>query len=116
MNKGYLVREAAAAPTVDCPCGKSTRILTRADNDRCNVHVTSITNSVRHYHKLCTEVYYILEGEGKMELQDDVIDVRPGTVVYIEPNTPHRLWSEQGVRALIVGMPALVAEDEYFDR
>jgi mannose-6-phosphate isomerase-like protein (cupin superfamily) len=113
--KGYLVRRLDEAPTVPCPCGESTRPLTRADTPACNLHVTLITDSVRHYHKLCTEVYLILEGSGRMELNRDVVDVAPGTVVYIEPFTRHRLWSQDGVRTVVFGVPALVPDDEYFD-
>ena len=114
-TRGYLVRRLQDAPTVVCPCGQSTRPLTAADGGVCNLHVTLITDSVRHYHRECTEVYYILEGQGKMELNDDVIDVGPGTVVYIEPGTRHRLWSAAGVRTVVFGVPALHPEDEYFD-
>jgi mannose-6-phosphate isomerase-like protein (cupin superfamily) len=50
-----------------------------------------------------------------MELNGDIIDVMPGMIVYIEPYTRHRLWSEQGVRTIVFGTPALNPEDEYFD-
>jgi mannose-6-phosphate isomerase-like protein (cupin superfamily) len=114
-TKGYLVRRLSESPTVPCPCGESTRPLTRADTPACNLHVTFIKDSVRHYHKACTEVYYILDGEGKMELGEDIVDVEPGTVILIEPFTRHRLWSERGVRTIVFGTPALNPEDEYFD-
>ncbi|MBI2804104.1 MAG: cupin domain-containing protein [Planctomycetes bacterium] len=112
---GYLVRRLEDAPTVPCPCGESTRPLTRSETPVCNLHVTFIQDSVRHYHKECTEVYYILEGQGKMELNDDVVEIYPGTVIYIEPRTWHRLYSEQGVRTIVFGTPALKPEDEFFD-
>ena len=114
-TRGYLIRRLDEAPTVPCPCGESTRPLTRADTPVCNLHVTFIKDSVRHYHKECVEVYYILEGVGKMELSGDVVEVGPGTVVYIEPGTRHRLWSEEGVRTVVFGVPALRPEDEHFD-
>ena len=114
-TKGYLVRRIDEAPTVPCPCGQSTRALTRADTPVCNFHITFIQDSVRHYHKECTEVYYILEGRGKMEMNGVEIDIAPGMVLYIEPYTRHRLWSPQGVRTIVFGVPALRIEDEYFD-
>jgi mannose-6-phosphate isomerase-like protein (cupin superfamily) len=77
------------------------------------LHITHIRDSVKHYHKRCAEVYYILEGRGKMELGPDVVDVGPGTVVYIEPGTAHRLWGD--VRTIVFGVPALEPDDEYFD-
>lgn len=113
-SKGYLVRKVQDAPTVECSCGQSTRPLTADDGAKVNLHVTFITDSVKHYHKECTEVYYILEGQGKMELNDDVIDVEPGMVIYIEPGTWHRLWSEKGVRTLVMGTPAYQQDDEFY--
>ena len=113
-TKGYLVRRLQDAPTVPCPCGESTRPLTAADTPVCNLHVTHITDSEKHYHKQCTEVYYILEGRGRMELGNDVIDVEPGMVIYIEPYTAHRLWGD--VRTIVFGVPAIEHTDEFFVR
>jgi mannose-6-phosphate isomerase-like protein (cupin superfamily) len=112
-TRGYQVKRLAEAPTVPCPCGASTRPLTRNDTPVCNLHVTHITDSVRHYHKHCTEVYFILEGRGQMDLGGDVVEVEPGTVVVIEPGTPHRLWGD--VKTIVFGVPALNPEDEHFD-
>jgi mannose-6-phosphate isomerase-like protein (cupin superfamily) len=64
--------------------------------------------------KECTEVYYILEGRGKMELNGDVIDVEPGMVIYIEPYTAHRLYSAEGVRTVVFGVPAYRLDDEFY--
>lgn len=113
-EKGYLIKRLAEAPTIPCPCGQSTRPLTRADTAVCNFHITFIQDSVKHYHKECTEVYYILEGRGKMELNDDVVEVEPGMLIYIEPGTPHCLRSAEGVRTIVFGVPALQPDDEYF--
>jgi mannose-6-phosphate isomerase-like protein (cupin superfamily) len=113
--KGYLVRRLAEAPTVPCPCGESTRPLTSADTPTCSLHVTSITDSVRHYHRECTEVYYILEGRGSMELDDEMVHVEPGMVVYIAPGTRHRVQSEKGIRTIVFGVPPFRDDDEYFD-
>jgi mannose-6-phosphate isomerase-like protein (cupin superfamily) len=114
-SRGYLVRRLEDAPTVPCPCGRSTRPLTAADGAPCSMHVTVITDSVRHHHRACTEVYYILDGRGKMELNGDVIDVEPGLVIWIEPGTWHRLWSAAGVRTVVFGVPAYDPDDEFFE-
>ena len=112
---GYSVRRAADAPTVPCPCGQSTRIVTAADGLGCSFHITEIRDSVRHYHRKCAEVYYILEGTGRMELNGETVDVGPGLVITIGPGTRHRLWSETGVRTIVFGVPAFEPDDEYFD-
>ncbi|QDU20730.1 cupin domain-containing protein [Urbifossiella limnaea] len=114
-TRGYLVRRAADAPTVPCPCGDSTRILTAADGAPLSLHVTSIRDAVRHYHRETTEVYYILSGTGKMELNGDWVDVEAGTVLWVEPGTRHRLVSKTGVTTVVVALPAFNPEDEFFD-
>src|SRR5438105_4355012 len=50
-----------------------------------------------------------------MELNEDVVQVSPVTIVYIEPYTAHRLYSAAGVGTIVFGMPALDPEDEYID-
>ena len=113
-GKGYLVRRLQDAPTVRSECGQSTRPLSYPETAVCNLHVTFIKDSTRHYHKQCTEVYYILQGWGKMELNYDVVEVEPGTVIYIEPNTAHRLFSEEGVQTIVFGVPAYLPDDEFY--
>lgn len=49
-----------------------------------------------------------------MELNDDMIDIEPGMIIYIEPMTVHRLLSEAGVRTIVFGVPAYRADDEFY--
>ena len=110
---GYLVRRRADAPTVLCPCGSSTRLHTRVDGLLANFHITTIHDAARHFHEHCTEIDYILEGSGRLDLNDDTIDVEPGTLVVIEPGTTHRLVSQGGVTTMVLGIPALDPDDEH---
>ncbi len=102
-GKGYIVRHLRDARVVPCHCGQSHRIFTRQDTPVANLHVTEITDSQKHSHDNITEYYYILKGTGKMELNDDVIDLEPGLAVLIEPHTTHRAWGD--ITALIVMIP-----------
>ena len=112
---GYTVRRTVDAPTVPCPCGQSTRVLTAVDGGPCSLHVTSIHDSVRHYHRDTAEVYYILEGTGKIELNGEWFDVAPGVVIHIEPGTRHRVVSERGLKTIVVAIPPFRDDDEHFD-
>ena len=114
-SPGYLIRKQAAAPSVTCPCGVSTRILTSADGAPCSLHVTSIKEATLHYHRETTEVYYILEGTGKIELNGQWYDLEPGTVIWIEPCTRHRVVSEAGIKTIVFALPAFNPADEWFD-
>jgi len=117
MNKPakWIVRHRDNARAVVCSaCGESTRILTRADGqDVVNFHVTHILESKRHYHKKCNEVYYILEGSGKMELDGETVELTPGTTVYIPAGVRHRGYGD--FKTVVVGTPAFEEADEYFD-
>ena len=44
-----------------------------------------------HKHEGQEEVYYFIEGTGKMELDDEMIKVEPGDVVLIEDGVFHRV-------------------------
>jgi mannose-6-phosphate isomerase-like protein (cupin superfamily) len=114
-SPGYLIRKLADAPSVPCPCGVSTRPLTQADGAPCSLHVTAIRDSVRHYHRRSTEVYYILEGTGKIELNADWHELEPGTVIWIEPGTRHRVVSDAGLKTIVFAIPPFDAADEYVD-
>jgi mannose-6-phosphate isomerase-like protein (cupin superfamily) len=112
---GYSVRRAEDVSPVPCPCGQSTRIVTAADGLGCSFHVTEIRDSVRHYHRRSAEIYYVLDGTGRMELNGDTVDIVPGSVITIEPGTRHRLFSETGARTIVVAVPAFDPDDEHFD-
>ena len=79
----YLVRNLENAPEViHSICGKSIRVITHRDTPEINIHVVHILDGVKHYHKRANEVYYILEGKGKLELDQKVVDLEPGLRVH----------------------------------
>jgi len=74
-----------------------------------------------HSHRVLDELYIFLEGEGQMGLADEVIDVRPGTIVQVgtgvmrtwraTPDSPGQLrWL--CIRAGQVPLPAIPDDAE----
>lgn len=110
-----LVRHRDDAPTVPCPCGESTRVLTAADGGPCSVHVTRIRDSARHHHRDTAEVYYITRGTGKVELDGNWHPIRPGSVIHIPAGVRHRLVADDEVETLVVAIPPFRADDEWLD-
>jgi mannose-6-phosphate isomerase-like protein (cupin superfamily) len=45
----------------------------------------------RHYHAVSEEVYFILEGDGDLEIDGDLGRVRPGDAIPIPPGSRHQL-------------------------
>lgn len=104
MAEHYVVRHMDDVPPVPCHCGSSRRIITRADTDKASLHVTTIQDSEPHFHKENAEYYFVLEGTGKMELDGEVFDLRPGTAVFIPAGVVHRGWGD--FKTIVMAIPA----------
>jgi mannose-6-phosphate isomerase-like protein (cupin superfamily) len=106
----------AKLPGVPCPCGTARRALADVEDFPGTIHVTEIAlDNQLHYHKRLTETYYFLECEpgAQMQLNDEVLDVQPGTCVMIRPGTRHRAIGR--MKVLIVVYPKFDPADEWFD-
>ena len=44
-----------------------------------------------HYHPLCEEIYYVLEGQGEMRIAEERREVRAGDAIAIPPGAIHQL-------------------------
>ncbi len=44
-----------------------------------------------HYHPITEEIYYILQGSGKMRIGDETREVFPGDGIAIPPGAPHQI-------------------------
>ena len=111
----YMVAQLDALPGTACPCGISRRGFADADEEvAATMHMVDIkADSRTHYHKTLTELYLILEGEGHMELDGNMIPVKPLTAVYIRPGCRHRAVGR--LRIVNIPIPAFDPEDEWFD-
>jgi mannose-6-phosphate isomerase-like protein (cupin superfamily) len=108
-----LVRVNEIDP-VPCPCGETRRAFVDDPEKIASLHVVDIKHdSKTHYHKRLTEIYYILEGSGQMELDGQLFDVQPGDSVLIKPGCRHRAIGK--LKVLNVPIPAFDPHDEWFD-
>jgi mannose-6-phosphate isomerase-like protein (cupin superfamily) len=112
-GKRYQVVDFDQIPGVPCPCGTARRALIDRPDFPGTIHRTEITADAKlHYHRRLTETYYVLQCKpgAKMQLDDELVPVRPGTCVFIPPGVRHRAVGEMTV--LIVVMPKFDPEDE----
>jgi mannose-6-phosphate isomerase-like protein (cupin superfamily) len=110
----YLVAQLDKIEPVPCPCGYSRRAFISDSNPVGTLHITDIETDARvHYHKTLTEIYLILKGEGTMELDGEVINVKPMTSVLIKPGCRHRAVGP--LRTAVIPIPAFDPDDEWFD-
>ena len=112
----YMIAKFDEIDAVKCPCGFSRRAFVSPDNPKATMHLVDILKDARvHYHKKLTEIYFILEGAGEMELDGDRIPIKPFTAIFIKPGCRHRAVGN--LRTLNVPIPAFDPEndDEWFD-
>ena len=71
----------------------------------------------RHYHGQTEEVYFVLEGEGELELDGDRARLGPGDAVPIPPGAWHELRNpgETQLRILCCCAPPYRHEDTFFE-
>lgn len=69
----------------------------------------------RHYHKLSEEIYFMLDGEGVMEIDGQEREVGPGDAILIPPGAWHQITASTAIRFLCCCAPVYAHEDTYFE-
>ena len=69
----------------------------------------------RHYHKVSEEFYFLLEGEGTMEIDGERREVQPGDAVVIPAGAWHQITAARDLRFLCCCAPPYSHEDTYFE-
>jgi len=110
----YMIARFDEIDAVRCPCGFSRRAFVSPENPTATMHVVNIEDDAQvHYHKKLTEIYFILEGQGQMELDGQIVPVKPFTAIFIKPGCRHRAVGK--MRIVNVSIPAFDPEDEWLD-
>jgi mannose-6-phosphate isomerase-like protein (cupin superfamily) len=68
----------------------------------------------RHYHRLSEEIYFILEGSGRMEIDGQARDVAQGDAILIPAGAWHTITAQERLRFLCCCAPPYAHEDTYF--
>jgi mannose-6-phosphate isomerase-like protein (cupin superfamily) len=58
--------------------------------------------TAEHYHPRAEELYYFVNGEGRMRLGGDEAAVATGDCVVIPPGTAHKLWNTGSGRLVLL--------------
>ena len=68
-----------------------------------------------HLHKEHSEMVYIVDGEGKMQLGDKSFTIKKGDFVKIDENTPHgvTVTSQQPLKVLSTQTPEYFGKDKH---
>jgi mannose-6-phosphate isomerase-like protein (cupin superfamily) len=69
----------------------------------------------RHYHKDSEELYYLLSGSGRMEIDGETKDVGPGDAILIPAGSWHEITAEEELVFLCCCAPPYRHEDTFFE-
>lgn len=111
-----VLPDLAALAPVRCPCGWARRAFGQLPEAPASLHLVEIVEDARtHYHRLHTEIYYVLEcGEqAAVELDGKQVQVQPGSAVHIPPGVRHRAVGRMKILNFVV--PPFDPADEWFD-
>ncbi len=71
-------------------CGPIRPRSEETDGAAAEVHHVEIQDARLHYHEKTDEVYYVIDGEGTMVLDDEEIELHKGVVVYVPRGVRHK--------------------------
>lgn len=101
-------------PVQTCPCGSARRGFRDLPGAVASMHLVEVSGEAAiHHHEHTTELYYILEGSGFIELDGQRVPVRPGSAIYIPPGVRHRAVGH--LKLLNVPVPPFDPRDEHLD-
>ena len=86
----FLRRDPAEVEPWAETCGQIRPLIEEHDGAAAEVHHVEIQDAKLHYHERTDEVYYIIDGEGTMILDDERIELRRGVVVYVPRGVKHK--------------------------
>jgi len=69
----------------------------------------------RHYHRASEEIYFVLEGEGELEIDGERRRIRPGDAALIRPGAWHECVAVSQLRFLCCCAPAYSHDDTFFE-
>jgi mannose-6-phosphate isomerase-like protein (cupin superfamily) len=69
----------------------------------------------RHFHAATEEIYFVLEGEGDLEIDGEIRRVGPGDAALIPPGAPHQITAHGMLRFLCCCSPPYAHEDTFFE-
>ena len=96
-----------------CPCGTARRAFLDVAEFPGTLHRTEISADAKpHFHRRLTETYYVLQcaPDAQMQLDGELVPIRPGTCIFIPPGVMHRAVGRMTV--LIVVFPKFDPTDE----
>jgi mannose-6-phosphate isomerase-like protein (cupin superfamily) len=88
-------------------CGMRRDLLGAAEQGPARIHYMRISDSRKHWHRDTTEYYFVVEGRGEIELDDEVVPITKGDLAVVPPGVWHTSRPAPGdvLEVLLVVVP-----------
>ncbi len=101
-------------------CGMRRDLVKPDEPEPVQFHYMRRHDSRRHYHKKTPEYYYVTEGVGEMELDDEVVQIGKGDMIVVPVGVWHtsRPTTDEELHILICALPQGVEpgeQDHYYE-
>jgi mannose-6-phosphate isomerase-like protein (cupin superfamily) len=90
-------------------CGQIRPLIEEKDEAAAEVHHLEITDAKLHFHQRTDEIYYVLDGSGRMRVGDAEIELHTDVTVYVPRGVKHKAWGN--LKVLVVCIPRGVLND-----
>ncbi len=105
----YIRRDQADVIPWAETCGQIRPLIEEKDSAAAEVHHLEIADAKLHYHERTDEIYYVIVGQGRMQLDGSEIELSEGVVVYVPRGVKHKAWGN--LKVLVVCIPRGVLHD-----
>ena len=105
----FLRREVTAVTPWTETCGQIRPLIEEKDGAAAELHHLEITDAKLHFHERTDEIYYVLDGAGRMRLDDTEIELCKDVAVYVPRGMKHKAWGN--LKVLVVCIPRGVLND-----
>ena len=101
-------------------CGMVYELINPKNTLVKNVNLTLVTvnpkrEAEKHYHKITEELYYILEGNGYVEIGEECFEIKKGDAIFVPPKVFHKLINKSNVplKVLVIDSPPYSPDDTF---
>ncbi len=112
MEKRYNVVRAQEGNVVEPP-GEWIREIFSHEGLDMGIAEAKIREAKLHRHDKIHEFYYVLEGEGKVRVGEDIVHLKKGDFLHIPPGLPHKAFSDKHFKVLVISRPRWNPRDHH---